>query len=320
MNKLGYMAKKRIKNQREVYVIWAILLMMVILACLSLENFGNARNLMNIIGTALPLLLCAYGQMFVIFIGGIDLSVGPIVSVVTVIMAKFATESSGGWIVPVVISFLSGTLFGVVNGLIVTKGKQEPIIATLTTMSIATGLALAIQPTAGVSVKAVAFCRTLSGSKYMWVPITLTILVTAIVWYVFSQTSLGMKIYAVGGSVSSAVSGGVNVDKIKMIVFTMSGFFSALGGIYLATLLTAGTPTAGDQYTMRTITAVIVGGTLLTGGKGSALGTVAGTFIIMMLNSILNFMGVITFWQYVFQGVMLVGALTITSLRNRRKN
>jgi ribose/xylose/arabinose/galactoside ABC-type transport system permease subunit len=309
---------RQVKRRIDVLVIFLFMVAMIIVATMLDNVFFTSTNLLNLVGLSIPLIICAYGQTIIILLGGIDLTVGPIVSLSTVIMAAMTTIDPGSWALPFGIALGAGAIIGFTNGVIVTKGKQQAIIVTLAMSVVVGGIALAIQPNAGVVIKNSEYCSIFSGRTISFVPMLLLIIVSVIVWTTLNRTSFGRKLFATGGHEASAVASGIHVDKIKIYAFIFSGVLSALAGLYIASMMSAGDPLAGSQYTMRTITAVVIGGTSLAGGKGGIVGTIIGACIIMIINNILNFIGISTFYQYIFQGAILLVALIINALRAKR--
>lgn len=309
--------KKMFRHSTAVVCIWIITIAMLLAASIVDSDFRSIRNLQNLLVTSLPLLLCACGQTLIIITGGIDLTVGSILSFGTVTIAALATEHSGGW-VPALIAVLAGGLFfGFLNGVIITKGRQQPIIVTIATSEIIAGCALLIQPKAGKLIANINFCTVLSGGRYKAVPIILASSAVAFIWYLLRMTVFGRSLYAVGGNEISAVSSGIRSDNIKIIAYMLSGLFAAMAGVFQGTIMYSGDPNSGAMFPMRSITAAVIGGTMLSGGVGGIIGTLAGVIILAVINNILNLTGVSTFYQYVIQGVILLLALTISALRTR---
>jgi len=309
-------------DKSQVLFIYAFLIVLMIVAEAMNKLFITGANLTNLVTASLPYILVSFGQTTVILSAGIDLSVGATVCLANVICATMMTNGSGGFWPGLSIAAASGALVGLANGVIITKGRIQPIIATLATQSMVLGLALLILPAPGGSVNT-GFAAALSGMLFGWLPVPLLIgiIVTVIIWITLNRTRFGNAIFAVGGNEAAAFSAGINVARQKTSVYFISGLLSAFAGIFLASQMYSGDPTVGVVgvgFTMNSIATAVVGGTSLAGGKGGVIGSVAGVFILMIINNLLNLVGVSSFYQYVLQGAILILALTVSSIRAKR--
>ena len=145
------------------------------------------------------------------------------------------------------------------------------------------------------------------------------VVATILLWLLLNRTSFGRSIFAIGCNENSAATSGIHVDRIKILAYMLCGVLSALAGVLLTAIMSSGDPLVGVPYTMRIITAVVVGGTSFVGGRGGILGTLAGVFMLSIINNMLNLIGVASYYQYVIQGLVLIIALTISALRSRRR-
>lgn len=309
--------RRMLRHNTAVVCIWIITILMLLAAGIVDPDFKSIRNIQNLLVTSLPLLLCACGQTLIIITGGIDLTVGSVLSFGTVTIAALATEHSGGWIPALAAALVGGLLFGFLNGVIITKGKQQPIIVTIATSEIIAGCALLIQPKAGKLIANIDFCMVLSGGRYKGIPVVFAISAVGFIWFILRKTVFGRSLYAVGGNEISAISSGVHSDKVKIIAYMLSGLFAAMAGVFQGTIMYSGDPNSGAMFPMRSITAVVIGGTMLSGGVGGITGTLAGVIILAVINNILNLTGVSTFYQYIIQGIILLLALTVSALRTK---
>jgi ribose transport system permease protein len=301
----------------HVIIIYIFLLLLIVFASFLDEVFFTLQNFKNLLIVALPLILAAFAQTIIILTSGIDLSVGAIISLANVICAAVMTNEPWGFLKGVLIALIAGILTGAFNGFIVSKGRIQPIIVTLATSAIYGGLALMILPRPGGTVH-VGFARTLTGSILgISIPLIILILTSILIWTITRKTPFGFSLYAIGGNELAAFSTGVAVDKIKFFAYTLAGFLCSLAGIFLAAQMYSGDPTVGNSFTMNSITSVVVGGTILAGGKGGIIGSIAGAYIIVIINNILNLVGVSSFYQYIFQGSILIIALAISSIKQR---
>jgi ribose transport system permease protein len=284
-----------------------------------LGRFPTSFDYLSILNTTLPLVFVAIGQSLVVLTGGIDLSVGGIVSVCVAVTASKVTggaPSSYTWILVVL---ALGTAAGAVNGLIVAYGRIAPILTTLATLSIFSGLALWVLPVPGGSIPPeVRLVLTNPGT-----PTGLIWLGLAVVgWLVLRRTRFGMRVYAVGSDESSARAVGVPAQAVKLKVYALSGLCSALAAVFYVSTTTAGDANAGTPFILTSIASVVVGGVAFSGGRGSALGAVAGAVALTLVIDILFFSGIDPLYQSLFQGLFLVVAVllgTVGTLVARRR-
>jgi ribose transport system permease protein len=284
-----------------------------------LGRFPTSFDYLSILNTTLPLVFVAIGQSLVVLTGGIDLSVGGIVSVCVAVTASKVTGgalSSYTWILVVL---ALGTAAGAVNGLIVAYGRIAPILTTLATLSIFSGLALWVLPVPGGSIPPeVRLVLTNPGT-----PTGLIWLGLAVVgWLVLRRTRFGMRVYAVGSDESSARAVGVPAQAVKLKVYALSGLCSALAAVFYVSTTTAGDANAGTPFILTSIASVVVGGVAFSGGRGSALGAVAGAVALTLVIDILFFSGIDPLYQSLFQGLFLVVAVllgTVAALVARRR-
>ena len=308
--------------RREMNVIVAYLFLLALVIYSSIMNpyfltYGNFRNLFK---TALPYLFMGFGQTLVILLGCIDLSVGPMVSLATTICATMTTNTPLGFLPGLLVCLAVGLAVGLMNGLLVTKGRIQAIVVTLATSSILSGFALAVLPAPGGSVTK-DFARFLQGNLpgFHAAPYVIGGILIVIVWLVLNRTRFGKNIMATGGNEDAAYNSGINVDRIKTMAFMLSGLFGAMGGVMISARISAGDPIIGAGLAVNVIAVTVLGGTSLTGGKGGIVGTVAGVFILLIINNILNLFGVPSFYQYVMLGVLLIAALTLNTVQFKRK-
>jgi ribose transport system permease protein len=293
------------------------------LACVSVimdRDFLTARNLNNLLLSAFPIMIVSFGQMVIIMTAGIDLSLGNMLSLVnTICVAAMKPDVPGNYLFGSIAAILTGILCGAFNGLMVTKARLTPVIATIATMSIYGGCALAIRPIPGGKVPSV-FAKFLLGKSSSRFPahIVLLVIIMLAMWIITTYLPVGKKIRAVGGNEEAAYSSGIIIARVKMFVYSLAGLLTSISAIFLTAQMRCADASVGASYSMNSITVAVIGGTLLTGAVGNVFGIVAGTFIIMILNNILNLVGISSFYQYVFQGTILIIALAVSSRRNRK--
>ncbi|MGV8146029.1 MAG: ribose ABC transporter permease [Alkaliphilus sp.] len=278
-------------------------------------RFLTTPNLLNILRQTSINSLIAVGMTFVIITGGIDLSVGSSLALTGTISA-WLIISGVHPAVAFVATLGAGALIGVVNGLIVSKGKAQPFIATLAVMTAVRGITLLFtdgRPLGlGHENNAEVFSKIGTG-YFLGIPIPVYIMIIAfgIAYYILKHTRLGRRVYALGGNEEASVLSGINVDQVKIAVYGISGMLAAVAGVVITARLNSAQPTAGSGYELDAIAAVVLGGTSLTGGVGSVLGTIVGVLIIGVLNNSLNLMNVSSHYQLLIKGVVILVAVLI---------
>ena len=305
----------------HLMMIYLFFILFIVVSAIISPQFFTAYNLKNIVNSSFPLMMVAFGQSLIILTGGIDLSVGGIVSLSNVVAVVLMTRMEGGLgaVVAIIVTLIVGLLCGLLNGLLVAKGRMSPIIVTIATSVIFGGAALFVLPVPGgtVNMKVV---DILAGNIFGVIPSTALFLVIVLIGMrlLTNSTEFGLGLRAIGGSEGSAFSTGIKVVRTKIIAYVLTGLLCAIAGIFLSTLMYSGDPNIGGSYSMYSITAAVVGGILMSGAVGDVLGTVAGVFIIYMINNMLNLMGVSSYYQYVFQGGFLIVALILSNLKLKR--
>jgi ribose transport system permease protein len=261
----------------------------------------------------LPLALVGLGQYFVILVRGIDLSLGPIMSVSSVLAAVLFPL---GLAPALAAAVASGVAAGAGNGLLVTRLKLSPIIATLATMSIWEGVSLVVLPTPGGTIPPGLQAALTTDSLIVPTPILLLILVTLFGGWVTS-TRFGLHLRAIGGDESAAAASGVSVGGRQFGAYVLAGLLAALGGLYSAVATSAGSPVIGDGYILSSIAAVVLGGVPLVGGRGSAIGVVMGALTLSIIGSLLYFANLSDFYQSLINGVILIVVVGVAAVRGR---
>jgi ribose transport system permease protein len=259
--------------------------------------------------------IIALGMTFVILTGGIDLSVGSLLAVAGVIAANLADR---GLAVAIIAAVAATTILGLINGLVIAKARIQPFIVTLGMMIAARGIALAVTNEQNVRIPATATEFAWLGQGmigFLPVPILILIIVFVIGWLILNYTRFGRHVFALGDNDEAARLMGLNIDRVTVLVYTISGLLAGLAGVILASRLYTGSPTEGVGRELDAIAAVVVGGTLLTGGKGSVVSTLYGVLLLGVIFNIFNLEGQISpWWQLVFRGAIL---LAVVILQNR---
>ena len=303
--------------------------------CIMAPNFIALGNLVIISKHVAINAFLAIGMTYVIITGGIDLSVGSIVGLVGMISGLLITRG-----IPIpfldataypnvfeIIGFalLTGILVGLINGVLITRFSVAPFIATLGTMYIARGAALLIsngetfanlvgRPELGNTGFPVMGSGTVFGVP---VAIILMVIVALAAAYVAGRTPLGRQIYAIGGNERAALLSGVYVNRVKVIVYVVSGACAAIAGLIISSQLVASHPASGTSFEMNAIAAAVLGGTSLAGGRGTIGGTIIGAFVIGVLSDGLVMMGVSEFWQMVIKGLVIIAAVILDQMQRK---
>jgi ribose transport system permease protein len=290
----------------------ALLVLAAGLAVLS-PDFLTVGNLLDVTRQVSINAVISFGMTLVILLGGIDLSVGSILAVSSLVVALLMRGGESAALATAV-GILCGALMGAANGLLVTKGRVAPFIATLGTMTLLRGLALVLCQGSPISGFPSGFFAALGGgylARMIPLPVVWMLVLFAILWFVLDRSVFGRHVYATGGNAEAASLSGVNVDRVQILVYTLSGFTAAVAGIILTSRLDSAQPTAGEGYELDAITAVVLGGTSLAGGRGWIFGTLLGALLIGVLNNGLNLVGVSAFYQQVIKGSVILLAVLL---------
>jgi ribose transport system permease protein len=296
------------------------LAVMVLFVSFLSPQFLTFSNLLNVLRQTSINTVIAAGMTFVILTGGIDLSVGSILAFCGALGA-FLLNAGDPIAVALPAALLAGLLFGSVSGVIITKGRVQPFIATFVAMTLLRGATLVFtdgQPlNAGSGDLGDAFAF-LGQGYVLGLPFPVLIMgaVVVLVWYVLTQTRFGRYVYAIGGNEKAAHLSGLHTDRIKIVIYGLSGLLAALAGLILTSRLSSAQPTAGTGYELDAIAAVVIGGTSLAGGRGSMVGTLIGALIIGVLNNALNILNVSAYYQMIAKGLVIL----IAVLLDRKKN
>ncbi|WP_297597595.1 ribose ABC transporter permease [uncultured Cetobacterium sp.] len=276
-------------------------------------NFFSLYNIQNIFKQSSINGLIAFGMTFVILIGCIDLSVGSILAFVGYIAGILLVNYQLPIIIVIPVALLLGMTLGVINGVLVSKVKLQPFIATLVTMTIYRGVTLILSnglPIRNIN-KASEVMKFINRGEIANLPISMVIylVVFVILWFVLDKTLFGKYLYATGGNEEAARLSAVPVTKIKLSAYAISGFLSALAAILYISRYNSIYPNAGQGAELDAIAAVVIGGTSMSGGKGKIIGTLIGALIIGILNNGLNLLGVSSFYQEVIKGIVILIAV-----------
>lgn len=306
----------------KLYRKYGIVIIFVILFIASAvinRNFLKPQNLINILRQISVVTIIACGETMLIVSGMIDLSAG-LVCTTAMCFSAGVLVSTGNVFLAVLTGLAVGVVCGWVNGFLITRFKLQPFIATLAMTYVLKGIVQLY--TNGQSIGGVDKVRFLGQGSILGIPVQVLIMAVIVIFtaVLMRKTSFGTYIYAIGGSEKAAVASGINVNRIKRIIFTLSGALTGLAGVVLMAKLMAGMPSVGDGYEFDAITAVIVGGTSFLGGIGTVAGTLVGSIIVGLINNILNLLHVSTQYQLIVKGVLIAGAVIIDIQTKDSKN
>ena len=311
---LGYLKD----NIGIIIALFAMCIFLVIFPT-TRTTFLTTKNVFNILRQNASNLFLATGMTMVIILGGIELSVGSVIALSGCVAAGCVVFLGLPEIVGFLAGILVGALVGMFNGFVICKTEIPPFIVTLASMNIAKGIALVY--TTGAPIRCMTDAFKFPGAGYVGpvpTPVILMIIIFVIACFIVNRTHLGRHIYAVGGNAQAAKFSGINVSKVKFIVYTYTGVMAGIAGIVIASRLYSGQPTAGDGAEMDAIASVVVGGTSMSGGSGRLGGTLIGVLIIGVLNNGLNLMGVDSNWQYIVKGLVILLAVYVDFIRNKK--
>jgi ribose transport system permease protein len=308
---------------RQEFGVVMILLVMVVFLSLYTDTFLTSTNIFNILRAFSWIAISAFGQCLVIITTGVDLSVGSVMGLSGLASAMLLVR---GVPVPLAVvgGLAAGFVVGMANGLMITKGKLPPFIATLGTLLMARGLCNGL--TGGWPVRDLPQSfRTLGqhdipiGNVGVPLPLIFVLILAVITSLFLSRTTWGYRIYAVGGNEEATRLSGISTDKIKIMVYTLCGLLTAVGGVLMTARLGVAAPLAGWGYELDVIAAAVVGGTSFSGGEGTILGVLVGAAIMQVLRTGLVLVGVSAYWLQAVQGFVIVTAIMLDQLRKRRR-
>ncbi len=285
------------------------------------QLFLTDRNLLQVALQASINAIIAVGMTFVITSGGIDLSVGSIVALSGVAAAMAMRDTNIGPLGGFGVAVLVGTLCGLFNGFLITRIKLPPFIATLGTMGIFRGVALVISEGRSIYGFGREFLQTFSGTvanTAIPVSVAFAAVLAVIFWWVFNYTKFGKYTIAIGGSEETTRLAGIPVERYKMGIYALSGMLTGIAAALLLARLSSGDPTFGTMFELDAIAAAVMGGTSLTGGEGTVVGTIVGALIISLVRNAINIFNIPSYWQQVIIGSVIVLAVMLDQWRKKQ--
>jgi ribose/xylose/arabinose/galactoside ABC-type transport system permease subunit len=306
-----------LRRQGSLLVVYGVLLVMFVVVALSAERFLTTRNLFNVLRQTAFVGTTAIGQTLVILSAGIDLSVGSLVKLSVLVGAIVMDGKSENTWLAVLVLLLLGAGVGAVHGLLINRLRIAPFIATLGTYSILRGVSLAIasKPVGRTSPEVLNLYDARAGP--VPVLVILFAILLAVFIFVLRRTRFGRYIYAVGGNEEAARLSGVPVRRVKYGVYILCSMLAALTGLLYLSRMGVGDPVVGDGLELQSITAVILGGTSLFGGRGGLIGTLGGVLLLSLTNNMLVMLNVNQWIQQLIEGMIIVGAVALYNQKRR---
>ncbi|MEG0497985.1 MAG: ribose ABC transporter permease [Carnobacterium sp.] len=313
-NKLK-LAKEKNSRKELIGKLGPLLALIVLVIFVTILNpgFVAPNNLLNLLRQVSTNALIAFGMTFVILTGGIDLSVGSTLALSSALMAG-GIVSGLDPLLAMILAVIAGALLGGFNGLLITKGKMAPFIATLATMTIFRGATLVFtngNPITGIGDS---FIFKFIGRGYLFgipFPVILMLICFTVLYILLHKMTFGRKVFAIGGNEKAAFIAGIKSERIKIAIYAISGMMASVAGIIITSRLNSAQPTAGQSYEMDAIASVVLGGTSLSGGRGRLVGTLIGALIMGTLNNGLNLLGVSSFYQQIVKGIVIIIAVLL---------
>lgn len=320
--------KVNTKNLLRQNAIWLVFVVEAIFfAIFSKGTFVTPGNITNILRQVSYYGIASVGMTFVILIGGIDLSIGSIITLVNMVCAFMMVNMNCHWLIAVLAVLVIGVLIGILNGLMVAKIGIPALIATFAAQTVFEGLAYIL--TAGMPVSGFNkiypamnfFARSTMDLPFISIPWCAIIMVACLAAgsFILNRSYFGRYFYAIGGNEEAAELSGILVDKVKILIYALSGFFAALAGIVMLSRTGSAQATVGKGKEFDVITCVVLGGVSVNGGVGRISGVVAGVFIIGCLTNGLILMNVSEYIQMVVKGLVLAAAVGLDCMSNKRK-
>lgn len=310
---------KRLTKTKEVGIFLVLVALSLLFSILS-PQFFKVSNFFNISKQIATLGICSVGFAFVLITGGIDLSLGYQISLINIVCAYMMTEMGVNWVVAVLLSILIGTFIGFINGMIITKTGVAPLIVTLSMMQILNGFSYLISKGLPMFGFPTDFSYLGQGTLFNSIPVSLIFLIVIIIVGVFilNKTYFGRYFYAIGCNEEASRVSGVNTVRIRLLVYSLCGFFTAIGAILVLSRLNSAQSATGAGFEFDVLTACVLGGVSTNGGKGSVVGAIIGVLIVGVLDNGLVLLNITEYIQLVIKGtILMIAVIYDTMSRNR---
>lgn len=291
------------------YSIFFVLLVLILISMMMNDNFLSTRNITNIATQLAVATILAYGEMVLIVSGLLDLSSGAVLALAGVLSVSLY-KATGSMAMAFAVAIGVAVAFNMINAFFVANCNLPAFIVTLATQMAARGAALLY--TSGQNIVQIGDYAVVGQGKIggvVPIPVIFMIVATIIIAYIMNHTKLGRSFYAIGGNEEASIASGINVVRSKYLAFLINGILVGIAGVLFMARVNAGLPNGAVSYEMEGLTATIVGGTSFSGGVGTTLGTLVGSFIIGCLNNIMNLQGVDSYVQQIVKGIIIVAAV-----------
>ena len=313
------MAKK--KELGSVLRNFALVFIIAIIVFMSFVSpvFMTSKNIINIIRQISINGIIAVGMTFVILTGGIDLSVGSVVAITSVIVGSML-QGGSNWLVACIVALLISLVFGAFNGFMIAYVGFQPFIATLATVTMGSGIALAYSDGKPFTISNESFLKI--GQGYLGaipIPIVLLVIVVAIGLIILKTTTFGRYVFAIGGNKNAAKLSGVRTRRVELMVYVISALCASIVGLILSARISSGQPTAGEGYELDAIAATAIGGTSMTGGVGSLTGTIFGFVLLGLMTNSMNLLNINSFYQEIVKGILIIIAVFLDMTSKNKK-
>ena len=312
---------KRLLRARETGIAVVVIAMIMFLS-LRTDTFFTASNLAVVARQISLSAIIAMGMTLVILTGGIDLSVGSVVAITSVIVGLVMVRMNMPIWLAIIAGIMVGVVVGLLNGIMIVKTKVPPFIITLGMMGLARGAALVI--TKGSSISGFPPSYLDIGQGFIFnlipIPVVIAVVLAIIVHIILSRTAFGRRIYLLGSNEEAALLSGININSMKVAIFTICSALAAVEAVIETSRMATGQPASGSGYELAAIGAVIIGGASLLGGEGTILGTMLGAILLGLITNGLILMGISSYWQQVFSGVIIILAVALDTWRRSQKS
>ena len=301
------------------YGIGVILVFMIIIIAIMKPRFIYPSNILNVLTQISVNCLIAYGMCLCITTGGIDLSVGPQLALVSVLLGQFIVVQGMNMGLAIILSLLAATFFGFLNGVLVAKFNMAAFVVTLATQLVIRSIAQIISNGQGMSMASQEFKDIYSGTFIgIPYPIWYMIIISVVMYIVMHWTKFGRYVFAVGGNVNAAVASGVNVFWTKTLCYTISGLLAGIAGVIFTSKTGSAQSNIGVAYETDAVAACVLGGTSFAGGIATAPGVLLGAVIIGCIYNGMNFLNIGSYYQYMTKGIIIIFAVLLDMVINKK--
>lgn len=315
----GKVGKMKVDSQRVVP--FAILILMIIVLSIANENFLQLSTFRNLFQSVAATGIIAVGASFVLITGGIDFTTGYGLSTAAVSAGALYIASGRNALILVLVGISAGIIIGVINGLLVSRLNMPPFIATLAMMSVLQGMALIISEGRQIMIMEKSTLYIGQGVLFGWLPVSFIIFLAVCLlgYIILNRTRMGVYVYAMGGNENAAVYAGVNIRWYKFLVYVFAGLCTGIGAVVTCSRVAVVSSSISGDVLMDGIASAVIGGTSVSGGKGTISGTIAGVLIMGLITTSLTYLNVDTLLRDVVKGLIIIAALLIDTVANRTK-